>query len=233
MNNKSSLNFNVTAVIGNDNLSDQDIKNLELARAQRCLEILKTKLGHDKLKELFQDEMNEVTTLSEKWVEESNGEWKSDFVIMHMPKISAKEFLTYFEAMASSGKEELLRFAHPDHIINTLSASGDIEVIENIGEYEYPWHIFLKLVPFDKSMPLTVDNNYPHGFVAPAKSINGKIIMYAGHEFRDLDNGMGVKLSIAVPKTAPDHLLVGHLRHFSVEFRNWYYAAVSELAAKA
>ena len=216
-------------MIGTENYSDHDITTLELARAQRCLEILKTKLGHEKLKELFQNEMNEVTALSEKWADDSNGEWKSDFVIMYMPKISTNEFLTYFEGMVATGQEELLRFAHPDHIINVISDSGEAEVIENVGEFEYPWHAYLKLGAFDYTMPLSADKNYPHALAAPVKSVNGKTILYVAHEFRDFENGMEVKLSIAIPKTAPDHLLVGHLRHFSVEWRNWYYAAMKSL----
>ena len=229
MKTNETLNCNATAIINGNTLNDLDIQNLELARAKRVLEILKTKLGHEKLKDLFKNEMDEVTTLAEKWATESNGEWKSDFVIMYMPKISTNEFLTYFEGMVATGQEELLRFAHPDHIINVISDSGEAEVIENVGEFEYPWHAYLKLGAFDDNMPLKADKSYPYAIAAPVKSVNGLTILYAGHEFRDISDGMQVKLSVAIPKSAPDHILSGHLRHFSVEWRNWYYAAMKSL----
>ena len=229
MKTNDTSNCNVTAIINGNTLNDLNIQNLELARAKRVLEILKTKLGHEKLKDLFKNEMHEVTALSEKWADDSNGEWKSDFVIMNMANISSKDFLTYFENMVTLGKEELLRFAHPDHIINAISPSGSVEVIENVGEYEKPWHVFLKLGAFEDNMPLKADKSYPYAIAAPVKSVNGLTILYAGHEFRDISDGMQVKLSVAIPKSAPDHILSGHLRHFSVEWRNWYYAAMKSI----
>ena len=116
-----------------------------------------------------------------------------------------------------------MRSAHPDHY-RTQIAFPKAEIIENIGEDTLPWHLFALVGPWDASFPTQLDKNYPIGFGLTCRSANGKVIVYAWHEFRDYNNGAQVKLTIVLPKAAPDHLLKGHLNHFSVEFRDWYRA---------
>ena len=43
---------------------------------------------------------------------------------------------------------------------------------------------------------------------------------------RDADDGLHLKLTIHLPKAAPDTFVTGHFQHFSVEFGNRTRAAI-------
>ena len=218
----------VTSSIGNECLSDQDIRNMELVRARRALAFLKNKLGSDGMRSLIEEEINASTTQAEKWADESNGEWKSGVVVIEMPGMKAERFHGWFISMIKNCDVSGLRAAHPDHYLNNILPDGQPEVIENVGEFEYPWHIILNLTKMDSTIPVLADKDYPIGFAGIIKSKNGKLIGYATHELRDQKDGMQAKLTIILPKTSPDALIRGHLNHFSIEFRNWYVAMVAE-----
>lgn len=213
---------------GEESLVEQDIQSAELARARRALTFLKSKIGSDAMITLMKEELDSATFQTEKWVDDSNGEWKSGFVLIEMPNVRAERFHDWFTGMAKRGDESALRAAHPDHYCNRTLPDGRVEVVENFGEFEYPWHIFLNLIPIDPTMPVPADKDFPIGFAAIVKSKNGKLIAYALHELRDYKDGMQAKLTAIIPKAAPDTLIRGHLNHFSIEFKNWYIAMSAE-----
>ncbi|BCZ47261.1 hypothetical protein psyc5s11_33280 [Clostridium gelidum] len=224
MNTTKNSPYSATAYIGEECLTDQDIQNIELVRARRSLAFLKNKIGNDAMVTLIEEELNAATIQTEKWANESNGEWKSGFVVMEMPGVSAEQFHSWFIGMMERNEGSALGVAHPDHYLNRMLPDGRGEVIENLGEFEYPWHMFLNFTDIDSTIPVLADKDYPIGFAAIVKSTNGKIIAYALHELRDHKDGMQAKLAIILPKAAPDTLIRGHLNHFSIEFRNWYNA---------
>lgn len=227
MDTTKNSSYSVTAYIGEECLTDQDIQKMELVRSRRALTFLKNKIGSEKIINLIEEELNEATIQMEKWADESNGEWKSGFVLLEMPKVRAEQFHKWFMCLVKN-ESKLLGTAHPDHYRNRVLPDGRAEVIENLGEFEYPWHIFLNLTEIDSTIPIPADKDYPFGFVAIIKSKNGKLVSYALHELRDYKDGMQAKLTIILPKAAPDTLIHGHLNHFSIEFRNWYIAMSEE-----
>lgn len=95
------------------------------------------------------------------------------------------------------------------------------EVIENLGETELPWHIFLDFTDASFVFPTAWDSSYTNAFGAVIKDRDGLHTSSAMHELRDGDAGLDVKLTIHLPNAAPEALVDGHLRHFSIEFRNW------------
>lgn len=200
---------------------------LELARARHALQYLKSKLEEQTLMSLIHEDLDKTTRKAEQWALQSNGEWKSGSVVIVMSSISAERFHAYFMGMMRRRDEIALRIAHPDHYRNKITDSGP-EIIENIGEDLYPWHVFgefcdAKLIPATQ-----VDGSYSIGFGLAVKSKNGRTIGYANHEMKDYEDGMKVKLTIVLPRSAEERLIRGHLNHFMVEFRNWYGAALSD-----
>jgi hypothetical protein len=224
---KKSSN-SVKFYLGEESLMEQDIRNAELARTRRALAFLKNKIGSDAMITLMKEELDSATIQAEKWADDSNGEWKSGFVVIEMPKVRAEQFHNWFIGLVERGDESTLRAAHPDHYCNRMLPDGRAEVVENFGEFEYPWHFFLNLIPIDSTMPVPADKDYPIGFAAVIKSKNGKLVAYALHELRDYKDGMQAKLTAIIPQAAPDTLIRGHLNHFSIEFRNWYLAMSAE-----
>lgn len=231
-------NCSVSAFIeGGALLADQDIRALDLGRARRLLEIIKSKLGHDGLRELFREELASSNAMTEEWVNNSHGAWKSTSMVMTFKNISVEEYLKYFMGMVElnlengSKYETLLRSAHPDHLMNIVETSNETKstsiVVENFGEHEYPWELDLELGGFDDSMPVAPDSDYSVGMVATGRNSNGTVILYATHEFRDVGSDMEIKFLAVLPTAAPDELLEGHMRHFAVEWRNWYLDAMA------
>jgi hypothetical protein len=215
------------ARIGDDVLNDHDLQSIELDRAHKALAYLKNKIG-DGIVPLLQEELDISTAQMERYAADSNGEWKSGFVVVKFDGVGAQELHDFFMGMVKAKDELALRAAHPEHFLTRIKASGP-EIIENVGADDYPWYINGAFSPIDQTIPGTADSEYPIGFALTIRSVSGMVVGYALHELRDTKDGMQAKLTIVLPKTAPDRLIRGHSEHFAVEFRNWRIA----LAAKS
>ena len=214
------------ATIGDDTLGDHDLQAIELDRAHRALAYLKNKIGENIIP-LLKEELDISTAQMEKYTRESKGVWKSGFVVIAFSGVSAQSFHDFFMTMVKKKDELGLRAAHPEHFLTRITAAGP-EIIENVGEDDFPWYIKGAFSPIDQSIPRAADAAYPIGFALTIRSSNGMTVGYALHEMRDIENGMQAKLTIVLPKTAPDRLLRGHSEHFAVEFRNWRIALANK-----
>lgn len=209
-------------------LSENEIKDMELARCQKALTFLKAKVRPD-IMEFLSEELAITTKRSEEYVNLSNGEWKSASVLVNMPNLSGQEHHTWF--MEAVKDEIKLQKAHPDHYMNAAFSSEKlmVKIIENVGEDDLPWYLLGTFVAAD-TVPFERDLEYPTVFCLKAKSQNDVTILFAAHEYKVNENNIGqIKLTIILPKAAPDSILLGHLNHFSIEFRNWYLAALVSL----
>lgn len=214
------------ATIGDETLSDHDLQAIELARAHKALAYLKNKIGANIIP-LLQDELDISTAQMEKYARESSGEWKSGFVVIAFTGVSAQSLHDFFMTMVKNKDEAGLRAAHPEHFLTRIQPTGP-EIIENVGEDDYPWYITGAFSPIDQSIPGAADPDYPIGFALTIRSSNDMIVGYALHEMRDTKDGMQAKLTIVLPKSAPNRLLRGHSEHFAVEFRNWRIALANQ-----
>lgn len=173
---------------------------------------------------LLANDLRTATAHVTAWLDASQGRWRSDSLTMTVPGPSAAHFHAWFMGNMKRGNESLFRAGHPDHFMNHPLPDGRAEVIENVGEDNLPWHIFLTFTGSDTPLPTAWDQDYPaqHGFGAFIFDSKGTRIGSAMHELRDTDSGeMQAKLTVSLPEAAPAELVVGHLRHFSIEFRNW------------
>lgn len=220
--------YTARVLIGSVALDNQAIRDIELARARRALAYLKAKIGNDAMRELLQDDLDSTTERSRQWVDASDGEWKSGVMELIVPGPGAEAFHAWFFQMMGQDRQTDLRAAHPEHFLNR-PLGKHAEVIENIGQDDLPWHIKLDFTPPDAEFPTEWDPDYPVStrLGAIINDAEGRRIGSAIHEMRDADDGLHIKLTIHLPRAAPNELIIGHLHHFSVEFRNWTRMALN------
>lgn len=211
-------------ILGNDKVKDMDLR-----RSHKALTFIKSKF-HQYVKEFLKDELALTTAKSEGYVAESQGKWKSGYTDVIMPGLTYEEYHSWFMGRLAAHDEIALQMGHPDHYLNAMSKTEakTVEIIENLGEDDLPWYLIGEFVDAD-TVPLERDMEYPEEFCLKIKSSNGIVLGYAAHEFKNDENGdCDIKLTIILPEKAPDSLVVGHLNHFTVEFRNWYSMALAE-----
>ncbi len=224
---QADIEFSSRALIAGRTLSDAAIRDIELARARRALAYLKAKIGNAGMRALLGDDLERTRSRNRGWVEASDGRWTSGVVELIAPGPGAAAFHAFFMSMMKEDRQVELRAGHPEHFMN-VPLGPHAEVIENVGQDDLPWFIRLDFTPPDATFPTAWDPAYPaeHRLGAIIKDADGLRIGSAIHEMRDAHDGMHVKLTIHLPEAAPDALVAGHLRHFSVEFRNWTRAAM-------
>ena len=219
--------FHARALIAGTTLDDAAIRAVELDRARRALAYLKTKIGNDAMRTLLADDLERTKARNRRSVEASAGRWKWDSLELIVPGPGAATFHAYFMTMMKDDRQPELRAGHPDHFMN-VPLGPHAEVIENVGQDDLPWFIRLDFTAPDAVFPAPWDPAYPaeHRLGAFIHDADGLQIGSAIHEMRDADDGLHVKLTIILPEAAPDPLVVGHLHHFAVEFRNWTHGAM-------
>ena len=84
--------FHTAVAIGGETLAQQDIRDLELARARHALAYLKQKLGNDAMRQLLDDDLRAMMAKVRGWVEMSAGVWQSGTVTLTVPGPSASAF---------------------------------------------------------------------------------------------------------------------------------------------
>ncbi|MHB9863465.1 hypothetical protein [Streptomyces sp. YIM S03343] len=226
---RDSSSFQVSASLDGEHLTGEDIRDLELVRSRRALAYLKQKLGKDAMLALLKGDLDATTARVAEWARTSAGEWATGVVTLELPGLQAEAFEHWFMDAIRRDDEPTLRAGHPDHFLNHPRPGAPAEVIENVGEDELPWHIFLTFHGRETEFPTPWDPAFTHCFGVFISDRDGTRIGSALHEMRDSKNGMIAKLTIHLPAAAPSHLVRGHLRHFSIEFRNWAELASTRL----
>ena len=212
--------FEAAAIIGSERLFNQSILNDELARARHALAYLKQKIGNDRMRELLNGDLLLMKAQVQQWLRDSAGAWQSGSVELIVPGPSAGAFRQWYADAMSHGWEIELRAGHPEHFINH-PVNDSIEVIENIGETELPWHIFYRSLAEDATLPSAWDEAFPIHFAAEVVDADGIRVSHSMRELRDAVAGLHMKLTSHLPIAAPRDVLEGHLHHFSIEYRNW------------
>ena len=218
--------FEVVAQLNGLRLRQRDIRDEELERARHALAYLKSRIGDASMLDLLASDIDLMTRRVAKWVEASEGRWQTDFAELIVPGPSAASFHQWYNEAMGERREAMLRAGHPEHFVLRPSDAG-IEVIENVGETDLPWHVHYRPLP-DDAFPLPWDAHYPVRFGAELVDRDGTRVGYTMHQSRDADDGMHLRLRTLLPEAAPRSLVDRHLRHFAIEFTNWTCAAWHE-----
>ena len=201
--------------------TNDDIDAWELDRARHALVYLKQKLGNEALRDLLREDLARMTAQVRAWVQASGGAWQTGSVELIVPGPGAQEFRAWYDAAMADAREPELRAGHPEHFVSHPQAAGTIEVVENVGETEWPWRVFYRSLPPDAAYPSAWDPRYPVHFGAELVDAEGRRVGFSMRELRDADDGLHLKLTSHLPAAAPRELMRRHLHHFSIEYRNW------------
>ena len=225
-----SANFTVIARGPHGVRGDAEIAEGELERARHALAYLKGKLGNDAMRSLLSSDLAETTARVEAWLAESGGTWQTESIELAVTGPSATEFQDWYEAMVKQGQEAVMRAGHPEHFVSHPQPEF-VEVVENVGETDLPWHVFYHPLPDDDpTFPTQWDPDFPVRFGAEILNSNGTRVGFTMHQSRNAEDGLHLKLTTYLPKAVPITVVHRHLRHFAIEFTNWTRAAYEELA---
>jgi hypothetical protein len=212
------------AVIGKEQLTNRDIRDLELERARHALAYLKCKLGNDGMRRLLENDLQAMTAKVRGWVKASAGAWQSGSVKLIVPGPSARAFQEWYISAMAEGREAELRAGHPEHFVSH-PLPGTVEVVENIGETELPWRVFYRALPENADFPMAGDPSYALRYGMEILDSDGLRVGYSMRQSRDAEDGLHLQFTTHLPKAAPSELVRRHLNHFAIEFRNWTRAA--------
>ena len=212
--------FRATAVIGDERLDDQGIRDAELDRARHALAYLKGKLGNDAMRNLLDDDLHAMATRVRGWVEASQGVWQGGSLHLTVPGPSARAFQDWYVAAMAGGREVELRAGHPEHFVSHPMPSL-VEVVENVGETALPWRIFYRALPDSFAFPRAWDPAYALHYGMEIVDADGLRVGFSMRQSRDQADGLHLHFTTLLPEAAPSTLVRRHLNHFAIEFRNW------------
>ena len=202
--------FRASAAVDDRHLSDVDIQCLELDRARHALAYLKGKLGNEATRALLDDDLRTMQAKVRRWVEVSEGAWRSASLRLVVPGPSAEAFQRWYVDAMANGREAELRAGHPEHFVSH-PMPGQVEVIENIGETELPWRVFYRPLPEDFAYPMAWDSDYAlhHGMeILDADRLR---VGFSMRQSRDADDGLHLRFTTHLPVAAPPELVRRHL----------------------
>ncbi|UAJ10563.1 hypothetical protein [Polymorphobacter megasporae] len=219
----STLPFIASATIDGELFDDARIRNEELIRARHALEYLKGRIGNSLMRELMAGDIAATMACARGRIDASEGRWRTGVTELVVPGPAAAVFRQWYEQAMGKRREVVLRAGHPEHFVLN-PGDGGIEVVENVGETDLPWHIFYRSLPED-AFPMKWDPAYPVRFGAEIVDGSGLRVGYTMHQSCDAADGMHLHLRTLLPEAAPRELVDRHLRHFAIEFTNWTHAA--------
>ncbi len=200
--------------------TNEDIRSLELERARHALTYLKQRIGNAEMRELLADDLARTKEQVTTWLHASKERWQSASIELTVAGLHAQQFADWYAGALRAGREPAFRAGHPEHFVSHPRDDG-IEVIENIGETELPWHVFYRSLPEDGDFPVAWDRDFPVRFGAEILDDDGSRIGFSMRQARDTDDGMHLRITAFLPQEVPPGLMHNHLHHLAIEYRNW------------
>jgi hypothetical protein len=208
-------------------LSNADVRDAELLRARHALAYLTAKLGTGSMLRLLADDLDRTASEVHSWMAASSGEWQTDTLQLVIDGLKAQAFQDWYADLVMRDRQRVLRAGHPEHFVNHR-VTDDVEVVENVGETELPWHIRYHPLPEDSDFPMAWDPGYPVRY-GMAISMDSATVGYSMRQSRDTRDGMELLLTTFLPAAGPAGLAARHLHHFAIGFRNWTRLALADL----
>lgn len=207
---------------------DASINSYELFSARRALNLLKGRLGRDRLLELLADEIAAGNVFLRDHLARSAGQEATGTIVLHAHGISAEQFTGWLSR--AFGREDVMLAGHPEHYSIHTPPGGNVNIVETLHDkvcsfFMRAWDdslvgpspVAAQDVPDARRSHLTLDD--------------GTLVGSIANSFRDNPEGFSAHLSVTLPATCAPDVIDQHLEHFAVEFRTWILTAADELAA--
>jgi hypothetical protein len=219
----SSTSPTVTITSG---MPGENIDDFELFYARRALRILKSRLGHQGLLDLLANDIEAGNAFLRECAQASEGAFEGGTIVLSAEGLRSTDFLGWLSQAFAD--EDVLLAAHPEHWAFSEEPGGPMNVVETIGShlssfYMAGWGAQPPAWVGDSEAVLP-ESEFPSKMAADLVLGDGTVIGRVLCQFGDTDTGFDTALTVYVPQTCKD-VVEQHLRHFSVEFRNWIAAA--------
>ncbi|MFC8730921.1 hypothetical protein ACFT5B_00485 [Luteimicrobium sp. NPDC057192] len=209
--------------------TDSTIDEFELFSARRALELLKRKLGRERLLELLDEEIAAGEAFLRGHLDRSAGEEATGTTTLRARGITSAEFGAWLGA--AFAREDVMLAGHPEHWSIHAEPGKDVNIVETLDEYVCSF--FMR--PWDDSR--TRQQELPGAGAPSARRshmllADGTVIGSIANAFEDEPDGFTARLSVTLPATCSPGVIDQHLEHFAVEFRKWILRAASELGTE-
>jgi hypothetical protein len=208
--------------------SPEELEELDLKDAREVLAETKEKLGRERIRELYAEELAEGDKLLKEISADSKAKenLQPGIVEVKTKGISIEQFLMVNRLLAKKNSLEMPSKMHPEHYSFEAGPGGTQIIIERFGMYKYPAYLYLEP---DKSgyrpIPLDEDTSFAMTGCTRLMSDRTDTKIIGMHQFKKCSEGMDVKLGVFLPEAAPKEMLEGHKWHLMVEFNNCMHLA--------
>ncbi|WP_329064202.1 hypothetical protein [Amycolatopsis sp. NBC_01480] len=207
-------------------MAGESIDDFELFYARRALRILKSRLGHQGLLDLLAKDIDKGNAFLRECAQASDGAFAGGTIVLSADGLSSKDFVTWLSKAFAD--EDVLIAAHPEHWAFSEQPGSGVNVVETIGShlssfYMAGWGAEAPAWAAESDAVLP-ESKFPLKMAADLVLGDGTVIGRVLCQFGDTTTGFDTALTVYVPQTCKE-VVEQHLRHFSVEFRNWIVAA--------
>lgn len=200
----------------------------ELAHARRNLALIKSKLDHEAVGQLFKDEFAASTAWWVSQVKASGDRPRQYFSItIHVQNLSIENFFAWWK----QAPEADLLGGEPDHWAQTYNKEhNSFRVREFVGGAHLS-QIFMRIMPLEKLSQNAQANaldGWPVKLTGVANFVGFEVQEVHAevlHQFRPTQNGFEAKMGGLLPAAVPEEIIEGQRRHLVVEWTNWFSVA--------
>lgn len=200
--------------------TDATIDGFELFSARRALELLKRKLGRERLLDLLHEEIDAGDAFLRDHLERSGGAEASGTTTLRAHGITAAEFGAWLGA--AFARDDVMLAGHPEHYSIHAEPGQLVNIVETLDDQVCSF--FMR--PWDDSV--TVEQGLPVERRSHMLLADGTVVGSIGNVFEEGPDGFTARLSVTLPATCAPEVIEQHLEHFAVEFRTWILRAALE-----
>ncbi|WP_439327926.1 hypothetical protein [Lonepinella sp. BR2357] len=224
---------NIRTLINGQEISEIELLRKELERAYIALDLIKTKLGHEGVDKILQEEMHEMDVKFQQFADTCDGELVLSQALMQVDGLKAEDFLKCFRTFS----EQTNWKANPEHYMIKDTEGGNRRIIETVGCWDKPVNLIGKFYPNIDNAPAQAkairdEAKYPYvSYIScPIREGDHSTAVAAFHQFRNTETGCEVLLGVFMPKGVDQEMIEGHKWHLGIEWRNWARMALEQVA---
>lgn len=200
--------------------TDATIDGFELFSARRALELLKRKLGRERLLDLLHEEIDAGDAFLRDHLERSGGAEAFGTTTLRAHGITAAEFGAWLGA--AFARDDVMLAGHPEHYSIHAEPGQLVNIVETLDDQVCSF--FMR--PWDDSV--TVEQGLPVERRSHMLLADGTVVGSIGNVSEEGPDGFTARLSVTLPATCAPEVIEQHLEHFAVEFRTWILRAARE-----
>lgn len=204
-------------------ISLDKLLELPFAKAKEALIETKLALGKEGILKLYEAKLQESDAMWRSIVANTvkGRNLQPSYVDVEVEGLTLGDFLAFNQSLNKMMDPALPFKIHPEHFV-FAGVHGGQEVMEMVGQYGEPTYQKLFIHP-DAEKPVALDPDTKMAMVGDGVLMSDQTLdmkMYGMHQFKMRSGGLGIKLGVFFPDTAPKEMILGHQEHLAVEFYN-------------